>query len=135
MKTPIDANDEAALLDAILADADWEAMQAAMQSNAAVSLRAHRRRRKVWAWTCRAGLVSILAGTCWWWSQPRTTHMTWLQEGHAHGPAPRVVIGNFTDQQLLGMFPEGSCLIAEVDGKPKLIVLDEARAESGFRFP
>jgi hypothetical protein len=135
MKTPNDPKEEVALLDAILADADWDATQAAMQRKAAVSLRGHRRRRNLWAWTCRAGLVAVLAGACWWHWRPRTDGMARLPEDNAHASAPRVVIRSFTDEQLLGMFPEGSCLIAEVDGKPKLIVLDEARAEGGFRFP
>jgi hypothetical protein len=135
MKTPNDPKEEVALLDAILADADWSVMETAMRHEAAASLRGHRRRRNLWTWTCRASLLAVLAGACWWHWHPRPPGMARLPEDHARASAPRVVIGSFTDEQLLGMFPEGSCLIAEVDGKPKLIVLDEARAESGFRFP
>ena len=46
--------------------------------------------------------------------------------------AGNIIIGNFTDDQLLALFPKGSCIIAEVDGQTRFIVLDQKLAAQGL---
>jgi len=37
-----------------------------------------------------------------------------------------------SEQQMLAMFPPGSCLLAEIDGKKRLVFLDQKLATEGF---
>ena len=45
-------------------------------------------------------------------------------------PAPD--IPRISDQEVLAMFPKGSCAIAEVDGRKQLVFFDQKQADQGF---
>ncbi len=59
-------------------------------------------------------------------------HTPPVQPENSNPKLTSVIIGNFTDDQLLAFFSKGSCIVAEVNGHPRFIVLDEKLAAQGF---
>ena len=125
MKTNPDPNEEDALLEAVLRDDSWQAANAASKAEALGVFQARQRVRR---WTRRGGglaaLAVVVACAAHWLAGPSAPPPQLLV---VNPPAPPVQPEKslyLTDAELLALFPEGSCFLAEVDGKKKLVFFD-----------
>ncbi len=126
MKTPSDPDNDA-LLAAMLADESWAALDASLRQNALASLRRKRLRYQCRTWTVVGCLAAVALVTLLF-----RGHTPPVQPENSRPRLTSVIIGSFTDDQLLALFPKGSCIVAEVNGHPKFIVLDEKLAAQGI---
>ena len=126
MKTNPDPDHEDALLEAVLRDDGWQAANAAGKAAALRVFQARRRVRRLARWGGGAAALAV-AAVC-------ATH--WLAGPVAEAPRRLAVIQPepppaqpekskyLTDGELIARFPPGSCFLAEVDGKKKLVFFD-----------
>ena len=123
MKTNPDPNHEDPLLDAVLRDDGWQAAHAAGKAAALGVFQARQRLRR---WTRLAGSLAALAvavACAAHWLATPTGQNPRQYAIQTTPPKPEKSI-YLTDAQLLALFPEGSCFLAEVDGRKKLVFLD-----------
>ena len=133
MKTSPDPDDESILLDAILADENWAALDASLRRDALASLRTSRRRRRLRVWAAGFGTGAIALAAAFWGAQ-RAPRPVFPGKGAASPPVPfTMIVRNFTEDELLAMFPKGSCVFAEVDGKTRFFILDEKLVAEGLQ--
>ncbi len=126
MKTNPDPDGEDALLEAVLRDDSWQAASAAGKAEALGVFQARQRVRR---WTRRGGglaaLAVVAACAAHWLSGPAAPSGRWLAMGRSAPPPARPEKSIYlTDAGLLALFPQGSCFLAEVDGKKKLVFFD-----------
>jgi hypothetical protein len=133
MKTHQLPDDDEVLLDAILTDENWLALDDTLRHGTLASLRRQRLRRKVQRWTAGIAVLAVMLTASFWLIQRYSLVPGNSAERLAIAPAGRALIGDFTESELVAMFPKGSCLIAEVDGRSTFVVLDEKLAARGFR--
>jgi hypothetical protein len=125
MKTNPDPDPEDPLLEAVLRDDRWQAANAAGKAQALGVFRARQRVRRWSRWA--GGLAALaVAAACaaHWWAGPVAPAPPRLAEKAPAPPARPEKSIYLTDGQLLALFPEGSCFLAEVDGKKKLVFFD-----------
>lgn len=124
MKTNLDPNHEDPLLEAVLRDDGWQAANAAGKAEALGVFQARQRVRR---WARRAGglagLAVIAACAAHWLAVAPPPRMVALKPPGPPPAQPEKSI-YLTDDGLIALFPEGSCFLAEVDGKKKLVFLD-----------
>jgi len=126
MKTNPDSDNQDALLEAVLRDDGWQAASAAGKAEALGVFQARQRVRR---WARRAGAVAALAviAACaaHWLAGPAAPPPRLFAMGQSAPPPAQPEKSLYlTDAQLLALFPEGSCFLAEVDGKKKLVFFD-----------
>jgi len=69
------------------------------------------------------------------WGTQRAPRPVFPGKGAAFSPVPfTMIVRNFTEDQLLAMFPKGSCIFAEVDGQTRFFILDEKLAAEGLQM-
>jgi len=119
MKTNPDPHEEDALLEAVLRDDSWQAANATAKQEALGVFQARQRLRRLTRWGGAAAALAVAAAACWIISQPDKTPPR--AAGHMAGPNP---INYLTDDELLALFPPGSCFLAEVDGQKELVFFD-----------
>ena len=127
MKTPRNPDDDSVLLDAILTDESWAALDNALRRDALASLRGRRRQRRIRMWSGALCAAAVLLVT--------VLHWLLIPNMNPVNPKPKlaaVMIRNFREDELLALFPKGSCICAEVDGQPRFFVLDEKLAAQGL---
>ncbi|MGA2540642.1 MAG: hypothetical protein ABSG78_03650 [Verrucomicrobiota bacterium] len=126
MKTNPDPDNEDPLLEAVLRDDSWRAASAAGKAEALGVFAARQRVRR---WTRRGGglaaLAVVAACAAHWLAGPAAPPPRLLAV-RPPGPPPAQPEKSIylTDGELLALFPEGSCFLAEVDGKKKLVFFD-----------
>ena len=125
MKTTPEPPDDT-LLTAVLADEDWQALSGALRDDALASLRAGRRSRQLMFRTLLVAAVFVVLVGAGLGLLDRN-HPAARAAALPAARAPRLAVRDFTDDELLALFPEGSCLIADIDGQHRLIVLDESK--------
>jgi len=132
MKSGRKSNDVDGLLDAVLIDEEWQALNCALKSDALAAVGAGRRRRRLRlaiAQVTSAALL-LLAAVCWLRSpDPSRRPATGVAGQSAWSGASDVFI---SEEQMLAMFPPGSCVVAEVNGEKELIFFDAEKANEGF---
>ena len=122
---------EEKILDAVFADENWQALDARCGELAISALRTRKRKRFIAV--CSPILVALIAvcSNGWWFrSKPTTAAIT-----PATAPAPAsapVTLPSITEEEMLALFPAGSCVIAEVDGRRQLVFFDPLAAKEGF---
>lgn len=128
--------DDDPLLDAALADEQWQEFNASLRGQAIASFQTATRQRR---WRRRAAqcaiVLGLVTGALAWWPRPVAPVQV---AGVTRPVAPVATSGTgraFSEQELLSMFPTGSCLVAEIDGRAQLILLEPERAAAGFKFP
>jgi hypothetical protein len=123
------------LLDAVLRDENWQTASAAFKAEALGIFRARQRLRRLTRW---AGSAMVLAaafvGLAHWLSRPATAPRP-VTVARVEAPKTPDTARNLTDQELVAAFPQGSCFIAEVDGKKELVFLDPAVGRSYLAQP
>lgn len=133
MKTNRDPERDEPLLDAILRDERWEASDAACKAQAMGAFQTHQRVRRVIRLAGGMSLLAIALAAAIHFSRPlpNVPAQAALAPPEAV-PSPVAESKEpkssrfLTDEQLLASFPEGSCFIAEIDGRKELIFLDPA---------
>ena len=133
MKNGRNPNDGDGLLDAVLVDAEWQALDGALKGEALAvigTVRRQRRLRLAMAQMASAAAV-LLAAVCWLRSPE--DHGRAPATG-ALGPSARPDTGDIfvTEEQMLAMFPARSCAVVEVDGQKELVFFDAQDARDGF---
>jgi len=138
MKTNPDPDNEDALLEAVLRDDAWHSANAAGKAGA---LRIFQARQRVRRWTRWGGGLAVLAvaAACaaHWLAGPvaEAPRRLALKPPGAPPVKPEATAKaeesvkpkgtmNLTDDELIALFPPGSCFLAEVDGKKKLVFFD-----------
>jgi len=122
------------LIHRALADEGWTAFDTQLRKDALRSFTASKRRRRIAFVATQAAAILFLAGA-----------LTW---GLAHSPRPlpapeSAIAANtekaspsfpnlITEEQMLAMFPPGSCVLAEINGEKQLVFLDAKMARDGF---
>jgi hypothetical protein len=125
MKTNPDPERDDALLEAVLRDENWQSADAAFKAEAVGTFRARQRLSRLTRWT--GGLTvsaAILAGAAYWMNRPTSGLSPQTLAQRSAAPKAPDTSRFLTDQQLLASFPEGSCFIAEVEGRKELVFLD-----------
>jgi hypothetical protein len=125
MKTNPDPDNEDPLLEAILRDDDWQAANAAGKAEALRLFQTRRRIRCLTQWGGGlAGLAMLAVCAAHWLARPPAPIPVRVAQTAPAPPAPPEKSIYLTDGQLLALFPRGSCFLAEVDGKKKLVFFD-----------
>jgi hypothetical protein len=124
MKTNRDRECEDRLLDAVLQDESWQTTSAAFKADALGTFRARQRRLKlVRGSACVVALATVVAGVLLGWG-PREAAPAKNAVEPTDASRKSAASHYLTDEELLASFPEGSCLLAEVDGRKELVFLD-----------
>jgi len=132
MKNVRKPNDLEALLNAVLADDDWQALNGTLKREALAAFGVERRRPRLRRSLEHAACMATLLAWVGWWLCSAIP-----------GPAPiaqkpgRIglsAVGKpfISEEQMLAMFPAGSCVVAEIDGQKELVFFDAKKAEEGF---
>ena len=132
MKSSRKPKDVEGLLDAVLVDEEWRALNCTLKSDALAAVGAVRRKRRLRLAIAHvtSGALLLLAAVCWLRSPDQSRRPATGAAGQsAWSDAGDVFI---SEEQMLAMFPPGSCVIAEVDGEKELIFFDEGKAREGF---
>src|SRR5438045_4192033 len=119
-----DPEKEDALLQAVLRDENWQRLSAHLKGKALDQFRAQRRQRRFMA---LAGLVLVLMAIGIYIiitavvQRERGANISMTEPAQ---PMPSLKQPFITDDQLLLLFPKGSCVLAEVNGQKELVFLD-----------
>ncbi len=112
------------LLDAVLQDDHWRTLDQELKSAAVGAFRRHRRRRRHFRWGVGALVLMAVTVTALYRPHPLLT---------AHHPRPEVQtipssdsdgVRYLPDDELLKLFPPGSCVLLEIAGRTRLVFLD-----------
>ena len=112
------------LLDRVLDDEGWQQACAALKTAAVGTFRARQRQRR---WMRRAGAVAIVAvgmaidAAVHWHGRRQAPLPPQIASKEPAPPVASAAPRYLTDQELLALFPRGSCFLAEVGGKKQLV--------------
>jgi hypothetical protein len=124
MRTNPDFERDEPLLVAMLADEDWQAANAGFKAAAMRTFRVRQRVRRLTRWAGSVvALAAVIAGSVHWF-RARPAAPPPVMVAHLASPKALASGRGLTDTELVAAFPKGSCFIAEVDGKKRLIFLD-----------
>jgi hypothetical protein len=133
MKNIPESDSDQALLNAALGDEDWQALSSSVKRKALAVMGAERRKRRLRLWIGQAACLSaLLLGFAWWLRPSLSSHAARRPSSSAPAPVEHQFI---SEQQMLAMFPSGSCVLAEVDGQKELVFFDAQKAQEGFVVP
>jgi len=126
MKTNPDPENQDALLEAVLRDDGWQAANAAGKAAALRVFQTRQRVRRLARWGGGAAALAVVAVCATHWlagpvaESPRRLAVIQPQNPPAQPEKSKYL----TDGELIALFPPGSCFLAEVDGKKKLVFYD-----------
>ena len=132
MKNVRESNDVDNLVDAVLADDDWHALNSSLKREALATIGAARRRRCLRLWTGRMACAAALLIGVVWWLRPPTPGPAPVASSSGIPAAPAAGIQYISEEEMLAMFPPGSCVVAEVNGQKELVFFDAKKAGEGF---
>ena len=120
------------LLNAVLADDDWRALNSSLKRDALAAVGAARRTRH---WRRRLGQAAcaamVLVAASWWLRSAPPGHAP-LTAMSAQPASPGAGDPFISEAEMLAMFPAGSCVVAEVNGRKELVFFDPKKAHEGF---
>jgi hypothetical protein len=153
------------LIHRALADENWNAFDAQLRENARRTFSAAKRRRRLAFVGAQAAALMVVGIAAWSLLQPGKTEelgsrghesaqnstvknslgltsaamgknsasqLSGLQGTEEPSVSlPKII----TEEQMLAMFPAGSCLLAEINGEKQLVFLDPKLANEGFPLP
>jgi hypothetical protein len=132
MKNVRESNEVDVLLNAVLADEDWQELNLSLKHEALAAIGAQRRRRYLRRWTGRVACAALLlAGAGWWW-RPTAPDPAPVARISGQPASPGAGVQFISEEEMLAMFPPGSCVVAEVNGEKELVFFDAKKAEEGF---
>ncbi len=113
------------LVDAVLNDDTWRSHSANAKAQVLEAFRAYQRQRFVSRLGTAALAVSLLVGIAFVRNLPNGPASQGAS-ATAIQPAAVASAPSLNDEQLLSLFPKGSCFLAEVDGRKQLVFMDQA---------
>ena len=124
--------DDSGLLDAVLADDSWHVLNGGLKQQALAAMAQARRRRRLRVQIGQAALVVMLLGSlAWWFHQPDSRTIATVPA--LDSPRPTTHQERFiSEEEMLALFPPGSCVVAEIDGRKELVFFDAEAARNGF---
>src|SRR5262245_40359306 len=131
MKNLCEPKDADSLLNAVLRDDDWHAFNAFHKREAHAAFVAARRKRQIQARVGQAACMAALFIVVGWSLRLLAPTRTQV----AHTPvqrSPSAENAFISEDEMLRMFPAGSCVVAEIDGRKELVFFDANKAEAGF---
>ena len=130
-REPIDVDE---LLNIVLSDNDWHALNCSLRYEALAAIGMARRRRRFMVWMRQAACAAaLLIGAGWWLRSPAPVNAPVVKTSTK--PAVALTQEQFiSEEEMLAMFPRGSCLVAEVNGQKTLVFFDAKKAEEGFAW-
>src|SRR5262245_41484926 len=128
MKNAPERNGGDALLNAVLMDGDWPGLNCALKREALEAIGQTKRKRRLRTGLAQAACAVTLLAAAGWWLRPASHELPAAQA------VVRPVLGGRTisEEEMLTMFPAGSCVVAEVNGQKELVFFDARKAEEGF---
>src|SRR6476661_5773777 len=121
MNTNRDFEKDDPLLNAVLGDETWQTANAAGKAAALGTFRSRQRTRRVMRWTGYAvALAAVITCGAYWLGRSVTPALQIVQNPTA-APKDALPRRSLTDAEMIGSFPEGSCFLAEIDGKKQLV--------------
>jgi hypothetical protein len=136
------------LLDALLTDETWDSDSTDLRNHALDALRASRKARarrtaalQITAILAVLGVIGLVLAQSerGWPSRSSPERAGTPEKGSmvrsdlpSSQTSPVPVQSNttyITEEQMLAMFPQGSCVLAEIDGQKQLVLLGDAAAE------
>jgi hypothetical protein len=134
MKNDCEPNDVDWLLNAVLADDDWHALNGSLKREALAAMGAAKRRRRLQLRFGQAACVAALLVGAAWWLHPPAPGRAPVAEASGQ-PASAATKDQFiSEEEMVAMFPTGSCVVAEVNGQKTLVFFDAKKAEEGFAW-
>jgi hypothetical protein len=134
MKTDREPNDIDGLLNAVLGDDEWRTLNGALKNEAVAAMGATRRRRRLLFRMGQAACAAaLLIGAGWWLLPPAPGHgraVTMSGQPTLPGTGKQFI----SEEEMLAMFPAGSCVVAEVNGQKTLVFFDAKKAVEGFAW-
>ena len=127
--------EQSTLLNAILADEIWDLHNAQVQTEALAAVRSGKKRRTRMIISARLAAITVILATLWWTFRGALGHSNptavYRNTASVQRSAAKMqpAAGYVTEDQMLAMFPSGSCVVAEVNGQTRLIVLEETRTQ------
>jgi len=134
MKNEREPNEIHGLLNAVLADDDWRALNSSLKNEALAAIGAARRRRRLLFRMGQAACAAaLLIGAGRWWLPPTPGHgPVATRSGQPASPGTGKQF--ISEEEMLAMFPAGSCVVAEVNGRKTLVFFDAKKADEGFAW-
>jgi len=130
MKNVRESNDR--LLHAVLADESWHTLNSSLKREALAALGAHRRRRRWQLWTGGVASAALLLMGTGWWLRSAAPSPTPVARTSGQPASPGTEVQFISAEEMLAMFPPGSCVVAEVNGQKELVFFDARKAGDGF---
>lgn len=124
-----------ALLNAALGDEDWQALSNSVKLKALAVMGAERRKRRVRGWLGSAACAAALLIGVGWWLRPSLPSTVDVARRPTSSAPAAAEVQFISEQQMLALFPAGSCVLAEVDGQKELVFFDAQKAREGFVLP
>src|SRR5688572_14736900 len=122
---------EEKIFDAVFADESWQALNARCGELGISALRTRKRKRFIGLCSpILVGLV-VVCSNGWWLRSKPTTAAIAPATAPVTASAP-VTLPSITEEEMLALFPAGSCVVAEVDGHRQLVFFDPLVAKEGF---
>jgi hypothetical protein len=121
------------MVNAALADSGWDEYEAKLQNSALETFsKAARRRRFFRSMAQVSSVFIVLAGVVWLSRAPRSVRSSQTQVAGGGQSLPAETLAHtITEQEMLAMFPAGSCALAEINGQKQLVFFDERIAREG----
>ena len=130
MKNVRESNDM--LLNAVLADEAWHALNSSLKREALAAIGAQRRRHRLQLWTGGVACAALLLIGVGWWLRPAAPSPAPVARTSGQPASPGAELQFISEEEMLAMFPPGSCVVAEVNGRKELVFFDAKKAEEGF---
>lgn len=124
MNSNLDPERENALLDAVLRDEAWQGTNAALKIDALVAFRRRQRLRRLTRVAATVLVLCALLALALRWSRPPAATPSPVVTRRSPSPKTAEAVRYLTDEELLALFPGGSCVLAEIDGRKELVFLD-----------
>jgi hypothetical protein len=132
-------SDELKLANLALADESWESYHAQLRIEGLVALRRAKRFRNCRDLGAKFSALVIVIAAAWWSLSPRNANspgrgISQQLPGEAN-PSVASAYNSaqyITEEQMLAMFPKGSCVLAELNGRKELVMLDDGGRRRGI---
>lgn len=134
MKNNREPNDVDGLLNALLADDDWHALNSSLKHEAVAAMGMIRRRRRLRLWLGQAACAAMLLAGAAWWLRPSAPDGVPLAETFGQPVSAKTEDKFISEEEMLAAFPAGSCVVAEINGQKTLVFFDAKQAEEGFAW-
>jgi len=137
MRTNHDPEENDPILEAVLRDDEMQAGMASAKDEALRAFRGHHRNRQLVRRAISLAGLAVFVGVATHWIRINQTPTAakrsmpvraekQVRKGTLETQAAAESKQGLTDEELVAAFPKGSCFVAEVDGKKRLIFFDPA---------